>query len=312
VRVTRRKQSITVLLRRRPIELVEGSLSEPDKLKEAMVGCDVVFLAGGYYPRYSLDLAASLEEGTAGIRNACDAALAAGVPRLVYTSTIATLATAPAGRVATDDDVLTAMPEGSVYRAVKWSMEREVELARAKGLNAVTLLPGGCIGPGDLRVGTSSVIVGVCRGLMPWWVDGNVNIVDVESVAAAHVVAAAKTPHTRYTLAGNTVRVRELLERTARRFGGIMPPLELPAEEARVRATEEERAAAPKKERVTIPRELVDMATTGQEVSDARAKAELGFAPLSLDEALDRSHAWLSRFGFVPKPGKEGSTHGNA
>jgi dihydroflavonol-4-reductase len=138
-----------------------------------------------------------------------------------------------------------------------------------------------------------------------------VNIVDVESVAAAHVVAAAKTPHARYTLAGNTVRVRELLERTARRFGGVMPPLELPAEEARVRATEEERAAAPKKERVTIPRELVDMATTGQQVSDARAKAELGFAPLPLDEALDRSHAWLSRFGFVPKPGKEGPTHGH-
>lgn len=310
VRVTRRKQSITVLLRKRKVELVDASLEEPSKLRSAMEGSDVVFLAGGYYPRYSFDLHASLEQGLAGVRNACEAAIAAGVPRLVYTSTIATLAKARDGRRADEDDVAVAMPEGSVYRAVKWAMEREVDRARDAGLDAVSLLPGGCIGPGDLRVGTSSVIVGVCRGLMPWWVDGTVNMVDVGSVASAHVAAATKTPHDRYTLAGRTVRVRDLLHRIERRFGGVAPTLELSSEEARVRALEEERAAAPKRQRVAIPRELVDMATTGQAVSDARARADLGFDPASLDDALDEAHAWLTRFGFVPKTRTEGTPHG--
>lgn len=309
VRVTRRKQSVTVLVRRRPVELVDASLSEPEKLRRAMDGCDVVFLAGAHYPRYSLDLAATLDEGLSGVRNACDAALAAQVPRFVYTSTIATLQAAPPGRPANEDDIPGAMPEGSVYRAVKWAMEREVDIARRAGLDAVTLLPSGCIGPGDLRVGTSSIIVGVCRGLMPWWVDGLVNLVDVGSVARAHVAAASPTPHDRYALAGTTVRVRDLLQRIARRFGGVIPTLELSPEAARARALEEERAAAPRKERVAIPRELVDMATTGQAVSNARAEAELGFTHASLDDALDEAHAWLSRFGFVPKRMAKGTIH---
>lgn len=304
VRVSRRKQSVTALVRRRPVELVEASLEEPAKLRAAMDGCDVVFFTGGYYPRYSLDLAASLEEGVRGVRNVCEAALAAKVPRLVYTSTIATLDTVP-DRPAHDDDVPPRMPEGSVYRAVKWAMEREVERAVGRGLDAVTLLPGGCIGPGDLRVGTASVIVGVVRGLMTWWVDGTVDLVDVTDAARAHVAAAGPTRHRRYALAGSAVRVGTLLRTVARRYGGSVPELLLSADEARERATAEERAAAPRKERVTIPRELVDMATTGQVVSNARAAEDLGFAPRPLEESLDRAHAWLSRFGFVPRRAME-------
>lgn len=308
VRVSRRKRSITALVRRRPVELVDASLEEPEKLRRAMDGCDVVFLAGAYYPRYSIDLATSLEEGVRGVRNACEAAIAASVPRFVYTSTIATLDTV-SGRAAHDDDVPAHMPEGSVYRATKWAMEREVEQAQRRGLDAVVLLPGGCIGPGDLRVGTASVIVGVIRRAMTWWVDGLVNMVDVGDVARAHVAAAAKTPHDRYALAGHTIGVGDLLRTIAQRYGGGLPDVQLGAEEARERALREEIAAAPKKERVAIPRELVDMATTGQVVSNARATAELGFSPTPLEDSLDRAHAWLSRFGFVPGRETEGTQH---
>ena len=230
VRVSRRKQSVTAVVRRRPVELVE----------------------------------ASLEEGVRGVRNVCEAALAAKVPRLVYTSTIATLHTVET-RPAHDDDVPPEMPVGSVYRGVKWAMEREVERAQDRGLDAVTLLPGGCIGPGDLRVGTASVIVGVVRGLMTWWVDGKVNLVDVGDAARAHVAAAKATPHRRYALAGSTVCVKTLLRTVAR-----------------------------------------------QVVSNARAEAELGFAPRPLEESLDRAHAWLTRFGLLPKrttEAEKGHTH---
>jgi dihydroflavonol-4-reductase len=303
VRVSRRPQSITMLVRRRAVTFVEASLEEPEKLQHAMEGCDVVLLAGAPYPRYSIDLAASLEEGVECVRNACNAAMAASVPRFVYTSTIATLDHV-SGRLACEDDIPPSMPQGSVYRAMKWAMEREVDGARRRGLDAVTLLPGGCIGPGDLRVGTASIIVGVIRGMLPWWVDGTVNLVDVGDVARAHVTAAATpTPHDRYALAGHTVGVRALLEKIAQRYGGEFPSVELSAEQARERALADEIAAAPRRERVAIPREFVDMATTGQAVSNARAAADLGFSLTPLDEALDRAHAWLSRFSIVPKRG---------
>ena len=309
VTVTRRKQSITALVRRRPVQLVDASLEEPEKLRHAMIGCDVVYLAGAHYPRYSLDLWGSLRKGVEGVVNVCEAARAASVPRLVYTSTIATLAPSPDDRIADERDVSHAMPEGSVYRAVKWAMEREVERAQRAGLNVVTLLPGGCIGPGDLRLGTAAVLVGVTRGELPWGVDGRVNIVDVGDVARAHVVAAFKTPATRYAIAGHTLRVPALLQRIARRYGGTLPELELSADEARARALEDERIAAPRKERVPIPRELVDMAVHGQRVSNARAEADLGLAITPLDQALDRAHAWLTRFGFVPRRGSKEATN---
>lgn len=304
--VTRRKQTATVLLRKRAVTFVDGSLEEPEKLRRAMEGRDVVFLAGAYYPRYSIDLRASLEEGVAGVRNACHAALAASVPRLVYTSTIATLGRAlPATRIADERDVETAMPVGSVYRAVKWAMEREVEDARRRGLSAVTLMPGGCIGPWDIRLGTGSVLVGVVRGVLPWWIDGNVNLVDVGDVARAHVVAASPTSRSRYCLAGHNVRVGWLLRHIAARFGGTAPSLQLSIEEAKSRADADEREAASRRARVPIPRELVDMVASGQPVSNECAVRDLGFAPTALDRALERAHEWFARYGFVPHPERD-------
>jgi dihydroflavonol-4-reductase len=301
VRVTRRRQTATILLRGRTVELVEASLQEPEKLGRAMTGCDVVFLCGAYYPRYSLDLEAAVDEGVAGVRHACDAALSAAVPRFVYTSTIATLARAPASRPADERDLAAEVPQGSVYRAVKWAMEREVDRARRRGLSAVTLMPGGCIGPWDVRLGTGSVVVGVVRGALPWWVDGVVNLVDVGDVARAHVAAARPTPSDRYCLGGHDVRIRWLLRHIAERYGGRAPDRELSADEARAQADADERRAAPLRERVPIPREFVDLVTTGQPVSSARARAELGTQLSPLDDSLDRAHAWFVRHSYVPR-----------
>lgn len=302
VRVTRRKRSATILLQGRQVDLVDASLEEPEKLWRAMTGCDVVLLCGAYYPRYSLDLEASLREGVRGVRNACEAALSAAVPRFVYTSTIATLRAAPAGRAADERDVAIEAPAGSVYRAVKWAMEREVERASRRGLSVAILMPGGCIGPWDVRLGTGSFLVGVVRGLLPWWVDGTINLVDVGDVARAHVAAALQTPSHRYCLGGHDVRVEWVLRHIAERYGGIVPPLRLSADAARARADEDERHAAPRRERVPIPRELVDLATSGQPVSSARARLELGIEPSPLDESLDRAHAWFVRHSYVPRP----------
>lgn len=300
VRVTRRPESVTVLLRKRAVERVDASLEQPDELRRAMDGCDVVFLAGAHYPRYSLDLAGSIAIGVTGVRNACEAALAAGVERFVYTSSIATLSRPAERRMADERDVPEEMPDGSVYRAVKWAMEREVEGALARGLPTVTLLPGGCLGPGDLRVGTGAFLVGVVRGAMPWWVDGIVNLVDVADVARAHVHAATSPPGSRFCLGGHDVRVGWLLSRIARRYGGAVPALRLSPDEARARSDADERAAAPERRRAPIPREMVDLVTSGQPVSNARAVRELGVAFTPLDRTLDRAHAWFTRIGAIP------------
>lgn len=301
VRVTRRKRTVTLFLRQRGVELVEASLEDAESLRRAMDGCDTVFLVAGYYPRYSLDLEASLAEGIRGVRNACEAARAVGVRKLVYTSTVGTLAPAPPGRKACEDDIPSRRPEDSVYRAVKWEMERVVDDFVARGLPAVTLLPGGCIGPWDMKVGTGGFLVGVIRGELPWWVDGVVNLVDVGDVALAHVRAADAPAGKRYCVAGHDVRVGWLLHHVVRRYGGVVPAVCLSPDEARSRADEDESRAAPIRARVPVPRELVDLIVTGQPVSSARAERELGIRFRSLDDALDRAHAWFVRFRYLSR-----------
>ncbi|MBI3204190.1 MAG: NAD-dependent epimerase/dehydratase family protein [Myxococcales bacterium] len=308
VRVTTRPSSATLLLRKRAVERAPASLEEPEALRRAMDGCDTVFLAGGYYPRYSLSLDSALAEGVPGVKHACDAALAVGVERFVYTSTIATLGPAPTGRLADERDVMAEMPADSVYRGVKWAMEREVEAARERGLPVVSLLPGGCIGPNDVRVGSGAFIVGVVKGLLPWLVNGTVNIVDVADVARAHVRAASAEPGARFCLGGHDIQIRTLLERVASRYGGRVPTEELDAGAAREAAETAERAAAPRRERVPIPREMVDLITSGQPVSNLRAERELGIAFTPLDDALDRAHDWFAKLKLVP-PRQPRSTH---
>ncbi|MDH5490910.1 MAG: NAD-dependent epimerase/dehydratase family protein [Myxococcales bacterium] len=302
VAVTYRKKSITVFVSKRDVELLPGDLDDPESLVAAMRGKDVVFLSGGHYPRYSLDRRGAIDAGVRGVRNACRAALEAGVGRLVYTSSIATLERLGDERLATEDDIPAAAPAESVYRATKWTMERELEFAREAGLDVVCVLPGGCVGPWDARMGTGGLLVGTVRAALPWMVDGLVNVVDVRDVARAHLRAAQlERPAQRYNVAGHILPLSELLERIVARYGGSLPPERLDAEQARARAEAEERAAAPQRGRVPMPRELVDIITWSQPVSSARALEDLDLEFTPLDDALDGAHAWFERFRYLPK-----------
>jgi dihydroflavonol-4-reductase len=221
--------------------------------------------------------------------------MAVRLPHLVYTSSIATLGPAPPGRLADERDVARAAPEDSVYRAVKWEMEQELEGWMSRGLSASIMLAGGCLGPWDLRLGTGGVLVALARGELPWWVDGWASLVDVDDVARAHVEAALQRAHGRFCLSGHDLWVRDLLSMVAARWGGRVPGPPLSPEAARARADAEEQEAAAQRLRVPVPRELVDMALAGQPVSSRRAARELGFAPRPLEETLDRAHAFYVR-----------------
>ena len=300
VTITRRRSSITAYARRRPIRLREASLDDPRSLRDAMAEADVAFLAGAYYPRYSTDRARALATGVAQIDAACEAARETGV-RLVYTSSVGSLGPARDGRAATEDDVPAAAHEDSVYRATKWAMERELERQIERGLDAVTMLPGACIGPLDVRVGTGGILLGAVLGTLPWWVSGTVNVVDVGDVATAHV-AAAKTARAgdRFCLGGNAIELGELLRCVVARFGGRLPPEPISAEEARARADADEREAEPKRARVPFPRELVDLVAGGQPVSSDRAERVLGTKFRPLTESVDRAWAWFVRHHYLP------------
>jgi dihydroflavonol-4-reductase len=299
VRVTRRPRSITAYLRRRPVELVSADLEDQHGLTLAMRGMDVAFLSGAHYPRYSTDRCGSMAVGVEQIRVACAAARATGT-RLVYTSSLGALERRHDGAPADERDVPLQIPADSVYRATKCAMAEQVLRELEGGTDVVSILPGACLGPLDVRVGTSGLLVGVIRRELPWWVDGVVNVVDVADVAAAHVAAATRAPTgARYCVAGSDVMLGDLLSTIVERFGGRRPESPISVAEARLRADTEELEAQRARRRVAFPREFVDLVAEGQRVSSARAIRELGVSFRPLDDSIGRTHDWLVRHRYL-------------
>ncbi|MCU0676375.1 MAG: NAD(P)H-binding protein, partial [Myxococcota bacterium] len=255
-----------------------AELDDLAAMEDAMRGCDVVFFAAGHYPRYSLDGRAAIERGRADVRSVCTAAMRAEVPRVVYTSSIGTLDGSVEGPV-NEDDRTPEPPVQSVYRATKWAMEEEVDFALARGLDVVTILPGACLGPWDVRLGTTGVLVALLNHALPWWVDGVVNVADVRDVANAHVAAAAEmAPRgARYCFGGHATTMRMLFEEMCARWALPFPAEELDA------------------------RELVDLVTWGRRVDSSRAALELGVVARDHWTTLEDARRWLERMGHVPK-----------
>ncbi len=305
VSATRRKSSPTMLLRRRPVTLLDASLDDRTSLERAMAGCDVVTICAGHYPRYSTDRASAVRTGVDGIENALSAAWSAGVRRVLYTSSVAVLGTPPEDRPADEREVGTPGRDGGVYSNVKREMEKRVDAWRERGMGVVSLVTGGCLGPGDLRLGTTGLLVMALRSAVPFWVDGWVNLVDVRDVARGHA-AAIDARCARYCLGGRNIRMAALLSHVAERYGVPLAAPEVPPESAREQADAAERAAEPSRARVAMPRELVDVVCDGQPVSSALAERDLGLSWTPLDTSLDQTRDWLVSHGYLKQPRRSG------
>ena len=297
VRTTRRRSSPTLLLRRRSVEMVYADLDDYASLEAAMRDVDAVFLTAARYPRYSIMTAEDVERAALQVRNVCIASARMGAGRLVYASSIAVLR--PGRSPATERDVgLPQWTEGA-YPTMKKAIEVEIDRARDAGVDVVSLLLGGCIGPWDLRLGTNGFVAALLHGAVTHWVDGIIHLVAVEDAARAHV-AALDGPGARYIVAGRTLTVGQLIDTMVRRFDAPPPGPPTGLVEMRALADASEAAAAPRRLRVPVPREFVDIAAIGRPVSTDLAERELGMKWTPLDDALDATVAWLVRHRYVP------------
>ena len=152
----RRRRENVIPLRKRKVPMCIVELDEVEVMVEAMTGCDTVFHAAAHYPRYSRDYQKVIQLGVAQTQNALDAAVQAGVSRFVFVSTSATVAPAPDGP-STEEHLYAKAPGYGLYHDLKWTMERLV--LEEDRLQTLVACPAGCLGPWDLRVATSALIV---------------------------------------------------------------------------------------------------------------------------------------------------------
>lgn len=294
-----RRRTNLIPLRRRKVPLALADIDDPASLRAAFADTDVVFHLAGHYPRHGRTPAETVARAVRELETVLDAAAAAGVGRLIYVSSTATVAQRADGAPSTEADVFPTSPGFGAYHDAKWAMEA-VALAEDR-LEVVVACPGACLGPWDLRVGTSALLVAVARGLDPPHPDGFVSPVDVRDVARALLrLARDPAPPPRVLLAGPSVPLQSLLSRFAWRYGVPAPSPALSAAAAIDFADAEEARVEGTPERAALAREIADLVIHG-----ARLDARLGetFVPgglTPLGDTLDAFDAFARRMGFIP------------
>lgn len=234
--------------------------------------------------------------GTAGL---LEAARIAGVERAILTSSSATVGASHDGTPRTERDWAPETGEGA-YHNSKLEQERA---AFASRVPVVALLPTAPVGPGDWKpTPTGGMILDFARGRMVVRPPrGGLNLVPVEDVARAHVTALRSgRPGERYLLGGENLLLDRVWEMLAEITGKPLPSRRIPypllhalasADELRCRLV---RGAQPQ-----IPLEGVRMSQELMFADSSKARAELGFTPGSVRDALRRAVDWYRAGGYV-------------
>jgi dihydroflavonol-4-reductase len=231
VRVLLRPTSPRVNLADLRLEIVEGDLLDPGSIGRAMRDVRFLFHVAADYRLWARDPEDIVRTNVEGTRSVMIAAQRAGVERIVYTSSVATLAPRPDGQASDETSPLPQAQAVGAYKYSKVVAERVVATMVAdQHLPAIIVNPSTPIGPGDVRpTPTGRIIVEAAAGRMPGYIDTGLNLVHVDDVAAGHLAALQQGRiGERYILGGQNVLLRDMLGEIARFVGRRPPKLRLP------------------------------------------------------------------------------------
>ena len=303
-RCGRRARGNVLGLRGLGAPLVVTDFTQPETLREAFRGVDVVVHAAAHYPRFSLEPHETIARGLSELNAVLDAAAEAGVRRLVFVSSTATVAPRDE-RPSTESDVFAMCPEWGTYHALKWNLEHRL---RDEGRFEVVIAnPAACLGPFDWKVGTSALLVATTRGVPPPHPVGRITTVDARDVARGLVLlTTAAEPPPRMILANEASDAHELLVMLAARYGAPQPPAALSPDAARELADAQELEAFKTGGRAALARELVDLIVHSPRL-DASLSRSLGLQYRPLSDTLDAWDSWALRMGLLQRPRPEKS-----
>jgi len=236
-----------------------------------------------------------------GTRHLMEEALRAGVERIVYTSSVATIALQDNSPADESMPLLESKAIGA-YKKSKVVAERLVEgMIERQSLPAVIVNPSTPIGPRDVKpTPTGRIIVEAARGRMPAFVDTGLNLVHVDDVAAGHLAALRHGKiGERYILGGENVFLRDMLGEIARISGRRPPRIRLPIAPLMPLALGAEFAARWIGKEPFLTRDGLRMARYHMFFSDAKARRELGYSSRPYQEGIADAITWFKTAGYV-------------
>ena len=283
------------------VEIAEGSLEDPASLAAAAAGCRYLFHVAADYRLWVPDPEAMFRANVEGTRALMLAALAAGVERIVYTSSVAVLGIVPGG-LADEETPSRAADMIGPYKLSKFRAEEAVRaLIEEQGLPAVIVNPSTPIGPGDIKpTPTGRLIVEAARGRMPAFVDTGLNVAHVEDVALGHLLAARSGQvGRRYILGGENLDLAQILAEVSLVTGRRPPALKIPHRALLPIAAGAEAFARLTKREPFATVDGIRMARKKMFFSSARAIAELGYPARPARDAIAEAVAWFRAKGYL-------------
>lgn len=301
VRVLVRPGSVRTNLRNLPLDVVVGDLTAPSSLGMALAECDALFHVAADYRLGAPDPGQLYRTNVEGTRNLLGAALRAGVKKIVYTSSVATMGLPADGSPGDEGTPATLAGMIGHYKRSKFLAEQLVLDAARAGAPAVIVNPSTPIGPGDVKpTPTGRVVLDAAAGRIPAYVDTGLNIVHVDDVANGHLLAFHRGRiGERYILGGENMTLRQLLVHIAQRVGRKPPRIRLPYGLILPVAYVAEAVAlvTGRSGRVTL--EAVRMSRKRMFFSSAKAARELGYQWRPSGQAFDDAILWFRERGLL-------------
>jgi len=284
------------------VEQVIGDLTDSVSLEHALEGCEAAFHVAADYRLWAPRPQELYRANVDGTAHLLDAAGRAGVRRIVYTSSVATIGLPADGGAGGEDTPAGLADMIGHYKRSKFLAEERAREAAARGVPVIIVNPSTPIGPGDVKpTPTGQIVLDAARGRTPAYVDTGLNIVHVDDVAAGHLLAFHRGRiGERYILGGEDMTLRQILTLIAQLVGRSPPRIRLPhgvvlpiayAAELYARLTG-------RPTRVTV--EGVRMARKRMFFSSAKAVRELGYRWRPPSEAFADALRWFKANGYLP------------
>jgi dihydroflavonol-4-reductase len=288
IRVTVRERSNLDGLAGLEVEKVRADILDRRAVRRALRGIERVFHIAGT-TNLALSRERTFQVNVEGTRIVLEESLRAGVERVVYTSSVAAIGPAPRGSTADETQVWDAGRYAIPYLDAKHEAEVEVLRLVARGLPAVMVNPAHVLGAGDPGRSSTALVRRFLRREIPIYVDGTLNIVDVEDVARGHLLAdEVGRVGERYIL-GNRNFTLDRLFADLGRLSGIEPPaVKLPATAALALAN----AATLMPGTAGSAGAELRAASLRWAFRNTKAKRELGWSTSPHEDCLEATIAW--------------------
>ena len=284
-------------------EIVVGDLLNPASYTPVLANCEAVLHVAADYRLWIRDPDTMYRANVDGTRDLLRVAREAGVRRVVYTSSVATMHFRTDGVIINEDTPVSLADMVGHYKRSKFLAEQQAIAAAQDGQQVIILNPTTPIGPNDSKpTPTGRIFVDFLNHKFPAYMDTGLNLVDVTEVAKTHVDALTLgTPGRRYILGGENLTLKQILDKMSAITGIPSPTVKIPFAVAATYAFFEETITGRirgKEPRATL--EEVRMGRKKMFASSARAQQELSFRIAPVYPAMRAAIDWFQANGYAP------------